>query len=156
MNAARTPGSARTHPLCTTSPVPAGSPASAPGLQKGENKKGENAKGGNAKHPAPGPVLRGALGTEKIALPLGRELLDEQELSARTHAAPPGGAESPQNTPAAFFFLIFKPDTLRTCKNPAKPAVLPGIPKQPAIRAPRTHRGCPQPSEDAEPPGTEF
>lgn len=85
------PGSARTHPLCTTSPVPAGSPASAPGLQKGENKKGENAKGGNAKHPAPGPVLPGALGTERIALPLGRELLDEQELSARTHTAPPGG-----------------------------------------------------------------
>lgn len=149
MNAARPPGSARIHP----SAPPLLSLPQRRACKRGKIKKGENAKGGNGKHPAPGPVLPGALGTERIALPLGRELLDEQELSARTHTAPPGGAESPQNTPAAFFFLIFKPDT---CKNPAKPAVLPGIPKQPAIRAPRAHRGCPQPSEDAEPPGTAF
>lgn len=151
MNAARTPGSARIHP----SAPPLLSLPQRRACKRGKIKKGENAKGGNAKHPAPGPVLPGALGTERIALPLGRVLLDEQEPSTHTHTARSGGQKAPK-TPQLLSFLIFKPDTLCTCKNPAKPAVLPSIPKQPAIRAPRTHRGCPQPSEDAEPPGTAF
>lgn len=81
--------------------------------------------------------------------------MNRSRVHTHTHTARSGGQKAPK-TPQLLSFLIFKPDTLRTCKNLAKPAAVPSIPKQPAIRAPRMHRGCPQPSEDAEPPGTAF